>query len=968
VSLWSRLERRLQDLAGDILPDDFRAALDAARKDLRAGNAAQAAHTLAALIEERPGHAGAHALLGAARLDLGAIDEAIASFDRAAELADDMPDPYLGRGEARLRLGQAAEALVDFRRAQTRAGGDRAILGEAYRGLGIGNRVSGDLDKAIRELRKAVAEAPDDDAALAALGDALIAAPDGSRAEARRHLKRAADAAAPPILTWLALGRLDLLEGDAAAARQHFTRAAEAARSRSGPPGPPDDDAALPDALAGLSEAEAALGEIDAARRTIEAALAEAPDRADLHARLGNALTQAGLHAEALVAYQAALDRGAGPAALASALEAALAAGDLTSAVPLAGRILADDPGDPRALVARGRAELEGGRLDDAELTFRTALERDTGVEASLALAELELERGSEKAAARAAGWALRALEAAPLDQRARSALATARRRELRLDAAPAAPGDPAVLYELAGEIVELFRSRPELADLGGEVALAASDFDQPLLVTVMGEFSSGKSTFVNAFIGEEVAPTGVAPTTATINVVKYGRERGGRILYRDGRAESLAWADLFDRLRLLDAEAARQVSLVEILLPLDKLARVHLVDTPGLNSILPEHEQVARAFISRADAVVWLFAVQQAGKKSEREALERLEAEGVRVLGVLNKIDQIDGVERKALTRHVEKELGRLVEAVVPISARRAMEKKGADPDWRRLETALEERFFSHARDIKWQVLARRLDRFLARAAERVTAERDAARDRAERRRRAAEIAQVASTRFLEHSVTRERRRLSEAAALLYRSAAHEVLDLVVPRRLPFGSHRASRADRDYLVSLLDGGYASVLEQSRRRVDTELRAAGAEAVAAARPDGAAADPALVEVERALSDSIHILDAQVYARTLAYLRGYLEGGTVDNFFRRDLPKLELEADSVYHALIRDSPDLDATIALPMAETGCAALDRVSERLAHLAERAEVRAFDLEVGIGRAIDRFRAQLVAGRSAS
>ena len=181
MSLWSRLERRLQDLAGDILPDDFRAALDAARKDLRAGNAAQAAHTLAALIEERPGHAGAHALLGAARLDLGAIDEAIASFDRAAELADDMPDPDLGRGEARLRLGQAAEALVDFRRAQTRAGGDRAILGEAYRGLGIGNRVSGDLDKAIRELRKAVAEAPDDDAALAALGDALIAAPDGSR-------------------------------------------------------------------------------------------------------------------------------------------------------------------------------------------------------------------------------------------------------------------------------------------------------------------------------------------------------------------------------------------------------------------------------------------------------------------------------------------------------------------------------------------------------------------------------------------------------------------------------------------------------------------------------------------------------------------------------------------------------------------------------------------------------------------
>ncbi len=964
MSFWSRIERRLQDLAGDLLPDDFRGALDAARAAIESGNAADAAQTLGVLIEARPGHAGAHALLGAAQLELGDIDGALLCFERAAELADDMPEPMLGRGEVKLRLGQAAEAVAAFRKAQARAGGDRAVLAEAYRGMGIGHRMAGDLDKAIRELRKAVAEAPDDAPALAALGDALIASQEGSRGESRRHLRRAADLPDPPILTWLALGRLDMIVGDATAARQHFARAAEAARARSGPVRPPDDAAALADALAGLCEAAAALGETDAALASIESALGEAPERPDLHARLGNVLAAAGRPDAALAAYQAALDRGAGPAVLASALAAALAAGDLTKAVPLAGRMLADDPGDPRALVARGRSLLGAGELDQAEETLRTALERDSGPLASLALAELELARGTDPS--RAAAWALRALDAAPRDPQARAALAAARAREIGLDRAapPAVPGDSAALYELAGEVAGLLLSRPDLADLGGDTARAASDFDQPLLVTVMGEFSSGKSTFVNAFIGEDVAPTGVTPTTATINVVKYGRERGGRILYRDGRAESLTWAELFERLPRLDAATAVQISLVEILLPLEALARVHLVDTPGLNSILPEHEQVARGFISRADAVVWLFAVQQAGKASEREALARLKEEGVRVLGVLNKVDQIDAKEKTALTRHVEKELAGLVEAVVPVSARRAIEKKGEDAAWKKLTAALEERFFSHARDIKWQVLARRLDRAMARAGERVAADKVDARDRSERRRRAAEHTRAASARFLEQSVARERRRLGEAAALLYRSAAREVLDLVVPRRLPFGSHRASRADRDYLVSLLDGGFASLLEQSRRRVDGELRAAGAEAIQLARPDGAASDPALAEVERALSDSIHILDAQVYARTLAYLRGYLEGGTVDNFFRRDLPKLELDEDSVYHALYRDSPDLDATIAVPLAETGVAALDRIAERLAHLAERAEVRAFDLEVGLARALDRMRGRLAAG----
>jgi small GTP-binding protein len=964
MSFWSRIERRLQDLADDLLPDDFRAALDAARADLEAGNAAAAAATLSALIERRPGHAGAHALLGAAQLELGEPDGAMLCFQRAAELAEDLPEPWLGRGEVELRLGHTAEAVADFRKAQARAGGDRAVLAEAYRGMGIGHRLTGDLDKAIRELRKAVVEAPDDAAALAVLGDTLIASPDGSRGEARRHLRRAADLPEAPILTWLALGRLDMIEGDAGAARQHFARAAEAAQARSGPVRPPDDAAALADALAGRSEAEAALGETNAALASIEEALGEAPERADLYARRGNVLAAAGRPDAALAAYQAALDRGAGGAVLASALAAALAAGELAHALPLAGRVLADDPGDPRALVARGRSLLGADQLDQAEEILRTALERDTGPLASLALAELELARGTDPA--RAAAWALRALDASPRDTQARSALATARARELGLDRAvpPAVPGDSAALYELAGEVSRLLLSRPDLAELGGEVARAASDFDQPLLVTVMGEFSSGKSTFVNAFIGEDVAPTGVTPTTATINVVKYGRERGGRIIYRDGRAESLAWTELFERLPGLDADAARQISLVEILLPLEQLARVHLVDTPGLNSILPEHEQVARGFISRADAVVWLFAVQQAGKASEREALARLKDEGVRVLGVLNKVDQIDGKEKTALTRHVEKELGGLVEAVVPVSARRAVEKKGEDPAWKKLTAALEERFFSHARDIKWQVLARRLDRALARAGERVAGETAEVRERSERRRRAADHTRAASARFLEQSVTRERRRLGEAAALLYRSAAREVLDLVVPRRLPFGSHRASRADRDYLVSLLDGGFATLLEQSRRRVDGELRAAGAEAIHMARPDGAAADPALAEVERALSDSIHILDAQVYARTLAYLRGYLEGGTVDNFFRRDLPKLDLDEDSVYHALYRDSPDLDATIAVPLAETGVAALDRIAERLANLAERAEVRAFDLETGLARAIARLRGRLAAG----
>lgn len=964
MSFWSRIERRLQDLAGELIPDDFKNSLDAARAELDAGQAAAAAQRLAALSASRPDHAGAQYLHGAALLDLGRVDDAAAAFDRAIERAGDLPEGYLGRGETWLRRGETTEAIADFRRAQTRAGGDRAILAAAYRGMGMGHRLAGDVDKAIRELRKSVAESPSDPAALAALGDALCADPDGSRAEARRHLRRAADAPDPPVLTWLALGWLDLAEGDPVSARAWYERAAAAARTRGAPPVPPDTVSSLADALAGLGDADLALGDPSGAAASYREALAVAGPRADLDARLGDALAGSGDRAAALASYRAALEHGGGQAVERRALDAALAADDLSAAVPLASRILADDPTDPRALIARGRA-LEAGRDPaGAQAAFAAALERDPGPEARLALAELALAESTSESAARAAEWALGALRAAPRDPRARAVLTEARGRELDVrSGSPADASDPGALYELASELDRLCQHRPEIAHLGGEAARAATDFDQPLLVTVMGEFSSGKSTFINAFIGEEVAPTGITPTTATINVVKYGRERGGRILYRDGRTESLAWSALFDRLRRLEPEAVRQVGLVEILLPLDALQRVVIIDTPGLNSILPEHEEVARGFISRADAVVWLFSAQQAGKATERAALAAVAAAGVRMLGVINKIDQIDARDASALVSHVERGLGGLVEAVVPLSARRALESGGTDPAWQALLAALEQRFFARAREIKRQMLARRLGGLLARAGERVAGEQAAAADLGAHRRRAADAARAARARFFDQSVPRERRQLGEGAALLYRSAAREVLELVVPRRLPFGSHRAARADRDYLVSLLDGGFAALLEQSRRRVDSELREAGAQVVALAHtgPERAGADPDTAEALRALSDSIEILDAQVYARTLAYLRGYLEGGYVDAFFRRDLPKLDLVEDAVYHALFRDSPDLDSATAVPLATAGSAALERLAERLDHMAELAELGAFDLEIGPARALAELAARL-------
>ena len=77
----------------------------------------------------------------------------------------------------------------------------------------------------------------------------------------------------------------------------------------------------------------------------------------------------------------------------------------------------------------------------------------------------------------------------------------------------------------------ELATASPVLVGLAPAAAHASEALDRPLLVAVMGEFNAGKSSFVNVLAGEAVAPTGVTPTTATVNVLRYAAQPGARVV-----------------------------------------------------------------------------------------------------------------------------------------------------------------------------------------------------------------------------------------------------------------------------------------------------------------------------------------------------------------------------------------------------------------------------------------------------
>ncbi len=259
---------------------------------------------------------------------------------------------------------------------------------------------------------------------------------------------------------------------------------------------------------------------------------------------------------------------------------------------------------------------------------------------------------------------------------------------------------------------------------LSGVIA-ARERLARPLTIAIMGEFSSGKSTFINALLGEAVAPMGVLPTTSTINLFRRGPSGSARVHYRDGSIGTVARDEVHTFLQNLDDIEASRIRHMEIERTGPRLGEAAVVDTPGLNALDAFHERVTREFVEEADAIIWIFSATRGGAASEGSALKSLCADGRQVLGVLNKVDTLDPDERAELVAYLQDQFGALLLDVIPICASAALELRThppgepgpeADP-FIAVEDALERHFFERARELKRALTARRLADAMARA-----------------------------------------------------------------------------------------------------------------------------------------------------------------------------------------------------------------------------------------------------------
>jgi GTPase SAR1 family protein len=185
-----------------------------------------------------------------------------------------------------------------------------------------------------------------------------------------------------------------------------------------------------------------------------------------------------------------------------------------------------------------------------------------------------------------------------------------------------------------------------------------ATDIREPLLFVVVGEVKSGKSSLLNALFGQEFAKADVLPATDKICIFRYGAE---------------------------DKTVEVSPNLIDRYLPIRFLQDFNVVDTPGTNTMVAEHQSITENFVPRADVILFVLSVVNPWTQSAWDLLKFVQKKWLKnVVFVLQQADLREPTEIEIIQRHLQdtalQRLG-FVPPIFPVSARKALlAQTGAD------------------------------------------------------------------------------------------------------------------------------------------------------------------------------------------------------------------------------------------------------------------------------------------------
>ncbi|RDU71566.1 GTP-binding protein [Helicobacter aurati] len=199
------------------------------------------------------------------------------------------------------------------------------------------------------------------------------------------------------------------------------------------------------------------------------------------------------------------------------------------------------------------------------------------------------------------------------------------------------------------------------------------NDSNTPMKVAIIGQFSSGKSTFLNALLGSEILPSGITPVTAKVCEIVYGEETTLEIHYKNG----MIIHRHPEYLKQIDSIENAKISFYRLFVPLDLLREITFLDTPGFNSQNESDTNTTNALLEEVDGIIWLSLIDNVGKNTEKEILQKyIQKYASKSLCVLNQKDRLKNADEiNTSLAYAKRVFGDFFETIIAISAKQAID-----------------------------------------------------------------------------------------------------------------------------------------------------------------------------------------------------------------------------------------------------------------------------------------------------
>lgn len=212
---------------------------------------------------------------------------------------------------------------------------------------------------------------------------------------------------------------------------------------------------------------------------------------------------------------------------------------------------------------------------------------------------------------------------------------------------------------------------------------------DDRFNLMLVGRFSRGKSTLINAVLGHPYLPTGILPLTSVITTVRYGSRPQAVVNFRNaGLRREIPLSQLPDYVtQQANPGNVKQVAYAEIQLPAELLRRgLFFVDSPGLGSSISENTETTERFFPEADAFVLITSFDSPLSEEETRALYKIRQAERFLFVIVNKHDTVSLEEREQVLEFVKERLAQYSFSREPrvfsVSARQALEGKQSKND----------------------------------------------------------------------------------------------------------------------------------------------------------------------------------------------------------------------------------------------------------------------------------------------